>query len=36
MVIRVVNGFEYNDLSRLVYGKNISDDQKIKNLDILR
>ncbi len=36
MVIRIVSGFEYSDLSRLVYGENISEDQKIKNLDTLR
>lgn len=36
MVVRVVSGFEFNDLWRLVYGDNLSDDQKIKNLDILR
>ncbi len=36
MVIRVVSGFEYSDLNRLVYGENISEDQKIKNLDTLR
>jgi len=36
MIIRVVSWFEYNDLDRLVYGENLSDDQKLKNLDTLR
>lgn len=37
IVVRVVNGFDNNsDFSRIVYGNNISDDQKLKNLDILR
>lgn len=36
MVIRVVSGFRFEDLNRITYWENLSEDQKIKNLDILR
>jgi hypothetical protein len=36
MVIRVVSGFRFEDLNRITYWEKLSEDQKIKNLDILR
>jgi len=36
MVVRVVDSFDNSDFSRIVYWDNLSADQKLKNLDILR
>lgn len=36
MVVRVVTGFRFEDLWRIVYWEDLTEDQKIKNLDILR
>ncbi len=36
IVVRVVNNFQESDFSRVDYSKNMSDEQKLKNLDILR
>lgn len=36
MIVRVVSGFRFEDLNRLMYGDNLTEDQKIKNLDTLR
>ncbi len=36
IVVRVVDGFDDSDFSRIVYGSNLWDEQKLKNLDILR
>lgn len=36
LVIRVVDGFLFSDLSRIEYGENLSAEQQVKNLDILR
>ncbi len=35
IVVRIVDGFSYGDLSRIHYGT-LSNDEKLKNLDILR
>lgn len=36
IVVRVVRGFEWSDFSNIVYGDNLSEEQELKNLDILR
>lgn len=36
IIVRVVDNFDESDFSRIVYGENLSDEQKLKNLDILR
>ena len=36
VIIRIVDGFQYSDLGRIVYGENLSYEQKLKNLDVLR
>ena len=36
IVIRVVANFDDSDFSRIVYGENLSYEQQLKNLDILR
>jgi len=36
IIIRVVNNFKYEDLSKMVKNWNITDIQKLRNLDILR
>lgn len=36
MVVRVVKGFLYSDLKRINHSTDLSNDQKLKNLDILR
>ena len=36
VVVRIVPTFEDADFARVVYGENLSDEQKTKNLDILR
>lgn len=32
----MVRGFEWSDFSNIVYGDNLSEEQELKNLDILR
>jgi len=36
IIVRVVEDFENSDFSRIVYGQNLSPEQELKNLDILR
>lgn len=36
IIVRVISDFEYSDLSNINYWDNLSDQDKIKNLDILR
>ena len=36
IIVRVVNDFDASDLSRIIYGENLSEEQKLKNLDLLR
>jgi murein DD-endopeptidase MepM/ murein hydrolase activator NlpD len=36
VIVRIVNDFMESDFSRVVYDANMSDNQKLKNLDILR
>lgn len=36
VIIRVVNWFKYSDLDNIVYGENLSLEQKTLNLDVLR
>lgn len=36
MIVRIVNGFQFTDLSRIEYWENLSYEQELKNLDILR
>lgn len=36
IIVRVVSGFEWDDYDNLVYGTNVSNEEKVTNLDILR
>ena len=36
MIIRVVSDFEFSDLNQINYSKDLTDDDKVENLDILR
>jgi len=36
IIVRVVDGFDGSDFSRIIYWDNLSTEQKLKNLDILR
>ena len=36
IIVRVVSDFSTSDFSRIVYGENLTHEQKLKNLDILR
>lgn len=36
IVVRIVDNFDDSDYSRIIYGNNLSEEQKLKNLDILR
>jgi len=36
VIVRIVDDFMDSDFSRVVYGAGMSDNQKLKNLDILR
>lgn len=36
VIIRVVSGFLYSDLTRIDHSENLTENQKLKNLDILR
>jgi len=36
IIVRIVRGFEYDDLSKITRWTNITEDDKLKNLDILR
>ena len=36
MIIRVISDFEFSDLDQIKYGNNLTHDDKIENLDILR
>jgi len=36
IIVRVVDDFTDSDFSRIVYGANLSEEQELKNLDILR
>lgn len=36
IIVRVVNNFQESDFNAIVYGNNLTSEQRIKNLDILR
>ena len=36
IIVRIVRGFQYEDLSQIKRGTNLTEDDKLKNLDILR
>lgn len=36
IIIRIVSGFSFSDLDKIDYSKNLTEDTKLKNLDILR
>lgn len=36
MIVRIVEHFDASDFSRIEYAKDLSETQKLKNLDVLR
>lgn len=36
IIVRVVENFDESDFTRIVYGDNLTEEQKLKNLDVLR